>query len=208
MDIDEQKDNLIEEYKTLRQEILEIDKRKNNLIVYTIIATATIFGFAIEFPSAYIFLLPLIMVIPLSYKVQSLEDSILHIGTYISVVIEQHTNLQWETYLKKLRKAKEGKFLRQLPNYIIFDLLGAACFFGSMGYEWSLGHAIPSSFSELILAVIEFSQINPVLIFCWVAIPIYFVFWTRMMRNCFSSEAQSSFEEEIKEIINPKESTN
>ena len=48
----------IEEYKTLRQEILELDKRKNNLIVYTAIATATLIGFAVEFKSSFIFLAP------------------------------------------------------------------------------------------------------------------------------------------------------
>ena len=39
---------LIEGSKTLRQEIMEIDKRINNLVVYTVIATATIFGFGMN----------------------------------------------------------------------------------------------------------------------------------------------------------------
>jgi len=92
----------MEEYKTLREEILEMDKRKNNLIVYAVVATATIFGFSVEYPSPFIVLLPLLIVIPLGYQVLELQRCILFVGTYISVEIESKVDgLQWETFVKK-----------------------------------------------------------------------------------------------------------
>jgi len=95
-------DHLIEEYKTLRTEIMELHKRKNSYVIYTLISTATILGIAIEYLSPYIFLLPLIIIIPLSHKTLALDGSILGVGTYISVVIESESKyLQWETYQQK-----------------------------------------------------------------------------------------------------------
>ena len=206
-------DQLIEEYKTLRQEILEKFKRKDSFLIYTVIATATIFGFAIEFPSPYIFLLPLVIIIPLSYSTLGEEKGILHIGTYISLVIESKLKgLQWETYHYKRREPKEVKgslkanILRQLSNYLLFDLLAALCLFTSFWHVTSLGTDVSLLFSEFDLSTLpEFMTENSLLLILWLITICYFLYWTWKMRNCYSGKNQTTYNELIYKTLNLKE---
>jgi len=198
-------DNLIEEYKTLRQEIMELYKRKNSYVIYTIIATATIFGFAIEYPSPYIFLLPVIVIIPLSYKSLGLDGSILSVATYISVVIESKLKgLKWETYQQKRREQKEYKerTLRRLSNYLLFDLLGGLCVVLSISYSLIIDNNIHPFISNPISELGELLTTNFDLLMLWVFILLYLMWWTLRMRDCYSAKNQKSKKEEIEDIIN------
>lgn len=201
-------DNLIEEYKTLRQEIMEMDKRKNNLIVYTVIATATIFGFSIQYPSPFIFLLPIIIIIPLGYQVLGFQRSILYNGTYISVVIEsQIKELQWETHLKKRRKELEQnkKTLRQLSNYLLFDLLGVLCVVSSITYALLIDNNINPFISNPISESGQLLLTIVVLAVLWFISMFFLVKWTSRMRECYGAKSQSYNEQQIRKFINPKE---
>ena len=188
---------------------MEKYKRKDTFVIYTVIATATIFGFAIEYSSPYIFLLPLIIIIPLSYSTLGQDSGILHIGTYISVVIESKVKgLNWETYQQKRREQKEveGRLLRQLSNYFLFDLLVVICLFSSFWYVTSLGNDVFILFSEVNLSILlGFLKENSLLVILWFIVICYFLWWTKKMRDCYSAKNQSIYRERINKLIHPKQ---
>jgi hypothetical protein len=202
---EEKQNNLIEEYKTLRQEISVLYTRKNSYVIYTVIATATIFGFAIEYPSPYIFLLPVIVIVPLSYKALGLDGSILHIGTYISIVIESKLKgLNWETYQQKRRERKEvnKKTLRRLSNYLLFDLLGGSCIIFSIGYSLIIDTSIHNFISDPLSELGEFLTKNAVVVILWFFILLYLITWTLKMRDCYSDKNQRNHRNKINDVIN------
>lgn len=200
----------LEEYKTLRQEILEMDKRKNNLVVYTVVATATIFGLAVEYPSSFIFLLPIIIIVSFGYQVLGLQRSILHNATYIAVVIEKKTpELNWETYVKNTRilESKNKKRLRQLSNYLLFDLLGFLCVTISVTYTLiidqnfsSIVSEIMSDLNQTLEILFKYSQstiLLTVLVLLWFVVVYFLINWTKQMRECYGAESQSYLEQRI-----------
>ena len=199
---------LKEEFKKLREEIFEIDKRISNYIVYSIIATATLLGFGIQSPSPYVFLLPFAILIPLSWKILSLQNDILFKGTYISLNIEQKypsLQLNWETFLIEQRKReRKSKFYNQSPNTLLFTFLAILCLSGSISQ--TLHNFLISSyrFSWIInipnLRVLEFLIGMVTLHFLWIGIVGYFIFWNYKMSKCFSFEVQQKLQESIMNI--------
>jgi hypothetical protein len=200
-------DHLIEEYKTLRQEIMENFKRKNSFVIYAIIATATIFGFALEYPSPFVFLLPLIIIIPLSYRTLAENRAILRIGTYIFVVIESKLeNLHWETYNWKRREKPENNksIKRGLTDYLLFVLLGGSCIILSIWYTLVIDNDIHSFISNLI-SVGELQLTNVALVAFWVLSGLYLGGWILKMRDCSSARNQECIKKEIVQLLNPTE---
>ena len=206
--------NRIEEYRTLRKEILEIYNRKNRLINYAVLATATIFGYAMLHPSPHIFLLPLIIIIPLSYNTLALERGIVGIATYISDEIESKLEgLQWETS----RKEKRGqqivgrctflrKLKRQAVNYLLFDLLAILCLFFSFSQVLAGGIDAFYLFSGFNLSTfLDFLKENTLLVVLWSIVIFYLVCWTIKMTNCWSPKDSSYQEEEINNVIKNEE---
>lgn len=59
-----EKNLLIEEYKTLRQEILDLAKAQNDLIPFTFTAVSAIYAFAINSNNPYLYLISFIILIP------------------------------------------------------------------------------------------------------------------------------------------------
>jgi len=182
-----------------------MDKRKNNLIVYTVIAVATIFGFSVEYPSPFIFLLPLVIVIPLGYQVLKLQRCILFNGTYISLVIESNVEgLHWETYLKKhrLESAKNKNPLKQLSNYLLFDLLGVLCVVLSSAYALMLDKNISYYIFNLISESGQLLLILIVLVILWFTALFFLAKWTSQMRECYGAKSQTDIEQQIRKLIN------
>lgn len=203
------KDALIAEYNSVRNTIFELDKRIDNLTLYSVIATATLLGFALDNESAYLYILPLAIIIPLSYNVLGLHNQILNTGTYISVVIEsKDENLNWETFLKKKRKVEKTRkrIFKRMSHYLIFDLLAVLCVCSSFGYVKSLGNDVFNLFSEVNLSsLLLFFRENSLLIILWLFAILYFAWLTNKMRNCYSAELQSKFENDINNVINPQD---
>jgi hypothetical protein len=113
-------DRLIEEYKSVRKTIFELEKRIDNLTLYTILVTATLLGYAIQdtsFYKPYLFLLPLTIILTVGIKIYSIQGSILRTGTYISALIEsKDDDLNWETNLMQIR-------IMRFVNYF-YDTIG------------------------------------------------------------------------------------
>ena len=208
-------DHLIEEYKTLKKRIVEIDKRIDNLTIYSVIATATLLGFAITTPSpssAGLFLLPIAILIPFSEIQKNLTNEILLTRNYISIEIEKKDKkLGWETFLKEYRNKKLKKKLRprnQLANFLIYDALAGLCLVLSINFLVPL-NKIGILFSQLSLnGSIEFLESNIVMIILWIIFVLYFIRWSLMMINCYSTTNQKAYAVEIEKIITNNQQTN
>lgn len=89
----------LEEYKTLRKEILEFEKQQHELLlaIYTgLFATFTIAFYA---KNHYLLLLVFIVLIPLKLRHIHLQAAMFKISAYIQLFIESnHSDMQWETY--------------------------------------------------------------------------------------------------------------
>ena len=207
------RDRFIEEYKSVRTTIFEADKTITNLIIYTVLSSATLLGFALQYNSPYLFLLPVTIILSLGYKIQSLQNDILWTGTYISTCIEsQDKNLNYETFLKKIRRKKASdkpKKLRQYTNYLTFDVLGILCVLGSIFSVMSLDNNILTPFTNFnINNVLEFIVSNSLLVFLWIIIGLFFLHWTLRMRDCYSAKYQNNYENEILAILKTNEKEN
>jgi hypothetical protein len=179
----------LEEYKTLREEILYRGRRKINIVIYTVLATGALLGYAIQNPSPYVFLIPLAILIPFSYNIKGLANGNLKIATYISVVIESKSDrLNWETFNKKYRKNTSifGRPKpRQLQHMLVFDLLTAICIIGSYSYR----------------TMADITQLSII----WIVVVIYFIWWNSSMWDCFSFKRQKEYETQIRTTLNLEE---
>jgi hypothetical protein len=95
-----------EEYRALRQEIITHFQISNNFYLSSIVTTGAVYGVAfnqdISF-SSYIFLIPLIILIPTMFNLSFRSESAIRIGTYIQVFQDEKEKLGgWETRLYKL----------------------------------------------------------------------------------------------------------
>ena len=161
-----------------------------------------------SFYKPYLFLLPLTIILTVGIKIQSLQDSILKTGTYISVYIEsKDDDLNWETNLKQRRINSEEKlkWSRQLPNYLPFLLLGLVCVVASIlswiPLETSLDALIDTLF--FILSNITLSTI--ILFAFWILSVFALVIWSYKMRDSFRGVTQQKYEDEILEALKTKE---
>jgi uncharacterized membrane protein len=170
---------LLEEYKTLRSEILQRLQTTNNLMTFSIMATGALLGYGMNVKEGFIFLIPFSILIPMSYATKKEADIILFLGTYISVMIEKHMNgLQWETFRYKFReyKSKVEKWPRMIESMIIYDSLVLSCFAMSIIY-WK---------NSLILFI---AAILPLI--------LYFVWWNYSMSQSYSFDRQKRYLQEI-----------
>ena len=91
----------IEEYKTLRSEILGKIKAHNDMIQFVSTVTVAIFVFATYFPKApfELFLLPIFIIFFVSLKISYTRISVSKIAAYIIVTYEKNknNNIEWET---------------------------------------------------------------------------------------------------------------
>ena len=185
-----------------------MDKRIDNLSVYSVIATATLLGFAITTPSpssAGLFLLPVAILIPFSEIQKSLANDILLTGNYISIVIEKKDKrLGWETFLKDCREDESKKRFRlrsQLANFLIYDALAGLCIVLSINFLIPL-NKIGTLFSQLSLnGSIGFLESNIIMIILWVVFVLYFIKSTLSMMNYYSTKNPIDNATEIGEII-------
>jgi hypothetical protein len=200
-------DKYIEEYKTLREEIFEIDKRISNYVIYSVLATATLLGFGIQYPSPFLFLLPLAIIIPFSHRIRSWQNDILFKGTYISLNIEnKNENLNWETFLRKFRKktASKSMLYSQSPNTLLFNGLAVICLLLSVyvAVQDFVNNFFFSSWSFRLIELITLQKMFDFFILhvLWLIIIGYFIWWNMGMRKCFSSESQEKLEKMINEV--------
>lgn len=109
----------IEEYRSLRTEILEVSGRQLTILTVTFTATAALIGIGIQSQQPFVVLASLIALTFAGIEMVSHAYSIMRIASYIRSRIESEIpELNWETSMHDLRKLiLEGK-VPQMERFI------------------------------------------------------------------------------------------
>ncbi len=131
----------IAEYESLRGEIMETAKRSTDIMNYSIIGTSAILGYAFSVRMGFLFLVPLAILVPMSYMILRNGQNLILIAAYISVMIEKRSDgLKWETFRYKLRELeskKKNASPRMLEYMMVYDFLFIICLALSLTF-WDL----------------------------------------------------------------------
>ena len=119
------------EYEALRDEILHRQKETTDTLIYSILSTGALLGYGFTVQLSVIFLVPLAILVPLSYSIKKNADTILFIASYISTTIEGNvSDLKWESFRYKFRRyesQKRGRLPRLIECIMIYDFLSITC---------------------------------------------------------------------------------
>jgi len=104
--MDEKAQQQLYEYTMIRDEIMSAMKQQHNLSTFSITLTITIisFTFTLENINPYLFLMPLLFLIPAATKTFQLKKDIMTQSAYLAVKLETKDGIYWETALNKYRK--------------------------------------------------------------------------------------------------------
>ena len=108
-------------YQNLRDEIMDLVKRQDtySLAAYTL--TISIWAFALEAKNAWVSLLPLFLLIPLSLRVADFRYSVVFLSAFMGVFFEEKSNDGWE-YVRESYYSIQEKIIKNkldLKNYDI-----------------------------------------------------------------------------------------
>ena len=103
----------LNEYNTLRQELLDLSKEQNSLFTFVFTTVSAIIAFSLQQNNAYIALIPFVFLIPARCRHIFYHEMQLRVATYISIFLESKIEgLNWETRIKSIEiKAKSEKLL-------------------------------------------------------------------------------------------------
>lgn len=150
------------EYDMLRAEILQYLQNYQTVRNMMYIITATILGFAInEENNVYLYLLPLIVILP-SYLIHlDFYNCVVRDATYLMVFYEsRNSNILWETRLHKFNKIKYPKNKIDWQNipYLVSSFTCILIFLFNISYENFNNEQIYIGFASLIITFIIFSK--------------------------------------------------
>lgn len=116
-----------EEYKMLREEILQSMQVVKNYrtLVYTI--TVAILAFAFDKGESILFLIPFCAIIPLYLLAMHQIDSTMRIGAYIYVFIEPETECKWETRLYNYDCLHKNEYSTKKSSVDPYWVTGLCC---------------------------------------------------------------------------------
>ena len=94
------------EYKMLRDEIISLMKSQQSLVTFSITVTITIltYAFSADDKSAFIFAVPLLLLLPTTMKLHEQKNDIMDLCSYLAVRGEKREGIYWETMLNKYRR--------------------------------------------------------------------------------------------------------
>ena len=81
------------DYDNLREEILYSRKAQDTFTMFLYTSVITILGFAFELQNLYLFLLPIIIIVPVAIKVADYRRTIAYIAAYMIVFLENDYNI-------------------------------------------------------------------------------------------------------------------
>lgn len=145
----------VEEYKSLREEIIHsytiVDSSRNILYV----TVAYILTFATNKDNPLLYLLPFAVIIPVYLVAINYTFDMYRIGTYIMIFAESGTDdYKWETRQFNLNRQPKRSMPRQAKTFHIpYVLLGFACsalFFSSVDYN----NLSASSFFQVVVGIV------------------------------------------------------
>ena len=109
-------EQLLEEYKMLRTEILFFMKKDTTLLTCLFSGVTAVLFFALEIEMPEGCFLAYLIIIPICSKLAYHQKQMAKISTYISFFLEKELDIKWETYILELSKAKDrprqGKLLK------------------------------------------------------------------------------------------------
>lgn len=110
------------QYETLREEISNCTRYSNEFSTFSMTALAAVLAFAFSSDNPFLFLVPFVLIIPLSSKSLYYRKNISKISAYMIVMLEPGIEgYLWETLVEKYKEDKK---------YSIFTIWGCGRFSG------------------------------------------------------------------------------
>lgn len=123
---------IAEEYKLLRQEIMECMKNQNELSTFVSTTICAFIGvvIALDRPNPFLYLIPFVILLPASFKEANYQRRVAYIASYMIVFLESKDSFLWETRYHHFSSANptRGQKLRSLLETFEFPLFGILCF--------------------------------------------------------------------------------
>ena len=146
------------DYDNLREEILYSRKAQDTFTMFLYTSVITILGFAFELQNLYLFLLPIIIIVPVAIKVADYRRTIAYIAAYMILFLENDYN-KWETdnfeFSKIYPRKGMEKLIHILENYDAFflNVVCASVFIGMVVYN-IISSNLTNLFLDIILSII------------------------------------------------------
>lgn len=102
------------EYFMLREEITNSAKTIDTLSTFLYTCVATLLGIAIQTNRIEFYLLPYIVIMPITFKIYNLKDSIIYLAAYLHVVLEKQVDIHWETNHIKYYVTNKSTFAEKI----------------------------------------------------------------------------------------------
>lgn len=125
------KDNILKEYETLREEMLQKIELHNSLITFMITTVVALLTFALTQNEPLLYLSPFGIIIPITMRVTYYRTMMVKLSAYIIVYLEKDIKgLEWETRNTQFVNSEDNQFYNNLTisHYYEGFLLGLACY--------------------------------------------------------------------------------
>lgn len=145
-------DRSIEEYKSLRTEILQKLNQELRFVSFSFAATTVILSFAFTQESSLLFLVPLLVLTLVLFQLNDSAHSLVRITVYIRVFLESNDpDLNWETTIYELRDKLRRQPFPADAEPRIFRRIVRSPLFGTLSHEVA---AIALGFISILLAAL------------------------------------------------------
>lgn len=106
------------QYETLREEISNCTRYSNEFSTFSMTALAAVLAFAFSSDNPFLFLVPFVLIIPLSSKSLYYRKNISKISAYMIVMLEPGIEgYLWETLIEKYKEDKKYSKFTIFRNY-------------------------------------------------------------------------------------------
>ena len=135
------------QYETLREEIANCTRMSNEFSTFSMTALAAVLAFAFSSDNPFLFLVPFVLIIPLSSKSLYYRKNVAKISAYMIVMLEPEIEgYLWETLNERYKEERSHARFTMFRNYeYLFEALICMMLY--------LYYAIESSFDVVPLVV-------------------------------------------------------
>ena len=113
------------QYETLREEIANCTRLSNDFSTFSMTALAAVLAFAFSSDNPFLFLIPFVLIIPLSSKSLYYRKNVAKISAYMIVMLESEIKgYKWETLNELYKEDKSHSRFTVFRNYeYLFEAL-------------------------------------------------------------------------------------
>lgn len=125
------KSYIINEYKELRNEIMQKIELQNSLMTFMITTVVAVLAFAIGSDNSYMYLLPFGIIIPISMRITYYRTAMVKLSAYIIIYLENDLEgINWETRNVNLMGENKGGIYDKvtISHYYEGILLSIVCY--------------------------------------------------------------------------------